>query len=144
MEQAVTPQRSLKSHIKRRFPSIRENSKLIAQFLFTVFIIAIGAWFLKHEKSELGEIKRVLLSSRLQYVILGITVTAIYIGMQGFLYKMAFSSIRSKVPLRLTILLFLKRNLISIFMPAGGVTSLAFFTDDIEKRGTSKTKILFA
>ena len=144
MEQAVTPQRSLKSHIKRRFPSIRENSKLIAQFLFTVFIIAIGAWFLKHEKSELGEIKRVLLSSRLQYVILGITVTAIYIGMQGFLYKMAFSSIRSKVPLRLTILLFLKRNLISVFMPAGGVTSLAFFTDDIEKEGTARTKIIFA
>ncbi len=29
-------------------------------------------------------------------------------------------------------------------MPAGGVTSLAFFTDDIEKEGASKTKIHFA
>jgi len=144
MEQIVSPHRSVKSHIKDIFPSIRENSKLIARFLIAVLFIAVGAWFLKHKQSELGEIKHVLLTARLQYVVLGIAVTIIYIGLQGLMYKMAFSSVRSQVTLGIAVLLFLKRNLISIFMPAGGVTSQAFFSDDIEKKGTSKTKIIFA
>jgi phosphatidylglycerol lysyltransferase len=40
--------------------------------------------------------------------------------------------------------LFLKRNLISVFLPGGGVTSLAFFNQEIERKGVSKTRINFA
>ena len=57
---------------------------------------------------------------------------------------MSFASVGKKVNLSSTIPLFLKRNFISIFMPAGGITSLAFFTDEIESEETSKTKIHFA
>ena len=37
--------------------------------------------------------------------------------------------------------LFLRRNFISVFLPAGGISSLAFFTSKTEKRGVSKTEI---
>ena len=130
--------------LKGRFSYIRENSKLIAQFLIAFLFIAIGAWFIKHEQAELGQIRHVLLSSRWQYVILGIILTVVYIILQGLMYKLSFASVMKKVSLGLTVLLFLKRNLISIFMPAGGITSLAFFTGDIENEGASKTKIHFA
>ncbi|MGE5394541.1 MAG: phosphatidylglycerol lysyltransferase domain-containing protein [Candidatus Saccharibacteria bacterium] len=127
-----------------KFNLIRENRKLITQFIFTVLFIAIATWGIKHEQTEFAQVQKVLFSSRAIYVALGILVTALYISLQGLMYKMAFSSLRKKVPLSATIILFLKRNFISIFIPAGGVTSLAFFSGDIEKRDISKTKIVFA
>jgi phosphatidylglycerol lysyltransferase len=130
--------------IKGKFTLIRENRKLITQFILTILFIGLAAWFVKHERSEFAKVKEVLLSSQLEYILLGLSVTAIYIILQGLMYKFAFSSVQKKIPLPATILLFLKRNFISIFIPAGGVTSLAFFTGDIEKRGVSKTKIHFA
>ncbi len=132
------------SFIKKRLKPIRENSKLIARFLLAVLFIAVGAWFYKHEQPELGKIKHVLLTSRLPYIILGIAVTLVYIVLQGFMYKMSFASVGKKVSISSAILLFLKRNFISVFLPAGGVASLAFFTDEIECEEASKTKIHFA
>lgn len=123
---------------------IRQNSKLIAKFLLAILIIAVGAWFFKHQETEMGQIKYVLLSSRIKYILLGTFLTVIYIILQGEMYKMAFASVNVTVSLQKTVILFLKRNFISIFMPAGGVTSLAFFNDEIEKDGTSGTKIHFA
>jgi phosphatidylglycerol lysyltransferase len=144
MEETKSHRFSLRSLLKDRLDPIRENSKFIATFLLAVLFIAVGAWFFRHEQPELGQIKHVLLTSRLTYIILGIIVTVIYIVLQGFMYKMSFASVRKKVNLSSTILLFLKRNFISIFMPAGGVASLAFFTEEIEGEESSKTKIHFA
>jgi phosphatidylglycerol lysyltransferase len=112
--------------------------------MMAILFIIVGAWFIKHEQTELGDVKRVLLGSRWQYIVLGIFMTGIYLLLQGFMYKMAFASVGKKIPFSLTFLLYLKRNFISIFIPAGGVTSLAFFTREIEKTGISKTKIYFA
>ncbi|MCX6225641.1 MAG: phosphatidylglycerol lysyltransferase domain-containing protein [Bacteroidia bacterium] len=137
-------QGTVKTFITDHFTLVRENRKLITQFILTILFIALGAWFFKHEQPELREVKNVLLGSRLSYVIAGISVTALYIILQGLMYKMAFASVGSEVPLSSAILLFLQRNFISIFIPAGGVTSLAFFSGDIEKQGVSKTKIHFS
>jgi phosphatidylglycerol lysyltransferase len=144
MEETRSHRFSLRSLLKGRLDPIRENSKFIARFLLAILFIAVGAWFFRHEQPELGQIKHVLLTSRLIYIITGIIVTLIYIVLQGFMYKMSFASVKKKVNLTSTIILFLKRNFISIFMPAGGVASLAFFTDEIEGEETSKTKIHFA
>ena len=100
--------------------------------MLAVLFIAVGAWFFRHEQPEPGQIKHVLQTSRLTYLIPGVVVTVIYIALQGFMYKMSFASVRKKVTFSSTVLLFLKRNFISIFMPAGGVASLAFFTDELE------------
>ncbi len=130
--------------LKDRLSPVRENRKFIVTFLLAVLFIAVGAWFFRHEQPELGQIKHVLQTSRLTYLILGVVVTVIYIALQGFMYKMSFASVRKKVAFSSTLLLFLKRNFISIFMPAGGVASLAFFTDELKGEETSKTKIHFA
>jgi phosphatidylglycerol lysyltransferase len=144
MEKAIASRRSLKSLFNERFTLISENRKIIFRFMLAILFIAVGAWFIKHEQAELGDVKRVFLDSHWQYIVLGILITGIYILLQGFMYKMAFASIGKKIPFTLTLLLYLKRNFISIFIPAGGVTSLAFFTGEIEKTGISKTKIHFA
>ena len=119
---------------EKSIPFVRENSKLIAQFFLTALFFGLGIWFLKHERAELAEVKTTLLTSQWQWVVLGILITGIYITLQGLMYVASFSSIQCKVKLRDTIGLFLKRNLISVFLPAGGVSSLAFFTGPLEKK----------
>ena len=46
--------------------------------------------------------------------------------------------------LRVALRMFLKRNLLSVFLPAGGFSSLAFFTGEVESRGASKSQIHLA
>jgi len=130
--------------IRNRFSYVRENSKLIARFLLTALFLTLAVWFFRHQQAELGKIKEVLLASRLQFMAVGLAGSVIYIFLQGYMYKMAFAAVGKKVSTGKTILLFLKRNLIGIFIPAGGVTSLAFFSGDIDNNPESKTKIHFA
>jgi len=125
-------------------PFLRENKKIIIQFIFTLFFFAIGIWFIQHERSELVEVKGVLGTANWVWVLVGVALTAIYILLQGLMYVFAFASTQSKVSLFDSTLLFIKRNLISVFLPAGGVSSLAFFTGAIESKGIKNTKIHFA
>jgi phosphatidylglycerol lysyltransferase len=129
---------------ERARPFLRENRKIILQFIFTVFFLAVGIWFLKHEGAELKEIKKVLITAKWQWVVFGFILTAIYIILQGQMYVYAFATGRNKVSLGNSIVLFIKRNFISIFLPAGGVSSLAFFTGTIESKEIKKTQIHFA
>ena len=128
----------------KSIPFLRENGNLIGQFILTLFFVALGIWFLKHERAELVEVKTVLVTSRWFLVLLGILITIIYILLQGLMYVTSFASVHSKVSLISATTLFLKRNFISVFLPAGGVSSLAFFTGEIEKKGVTKTQIHFA
>ena len=136
---------TLTHHFKEHAnPFLRENKKIILQFIFTLFFFGIGIWFIQHQRSELVAVSDVLKSANWWWVILGLTLTAVYILLQGLMYVFAFASTRSKVSLYDCTVLFIKRNLISIFLPAGGVSSLAFFTGAIENKGIRSTKIHFA
>jgi phosphatidylglycerol lysyltransferase len=128
----------------RRTDLVQGNRKLIIQFILAILFLAIGTWFLMHERIELGEVKNALRASRLTYLLAGILLTGVFIFMQGTMYKMAFATVGTRVPVMSTIVLYLKRNFVSIFLPAGGVTSLAFFTGEIEQTGVSRAKIHFA
>jgi phosphatidylglycerol lysyltransferase len=125
-------------------PFFRENGKMIAQFILTLFFFAIGIWFIKHESAEFVEVKRALISARWQWVVIGVSLTVFYLFLQGQMYVFSFASVRKKVSLFDSTILFIKRNFISIFLPAGGISSLAFFTGTIESKGIKKTKIHFA
>ena len=129
---------------ERSLPFIRENSKMLSQAIFTIFSISIGIWFINHEHTQLVEVKRVLFTADWKYVFAGILLTVVYILLQGMMYVASFASIRHRISLITAVILFLKRNLISIFLPAGGISSLAFFTGEIEKKGITKSQIHFA
>jgi phosphatidylglycerol lysyltransferase len=144
MEESRSHWFSLWSFLKDRLYTKSKSSRFFVTFLLAVLLITVGALFFRHEQPELGQIKHVLLASKLAYIIPGILITLVYIVLQGLMYKMSFASVKVRVSFSPTILLFLKRNFISIFIPAGGVTSLAFFTSEVESEGISKTKIHFA
>jgi len=129
---------------KASFRIISGNSKIIAQFILTFLFIGLAIWFIKHEKAELKDVGQVLTRVHLWWFIAGLMVAAIYILLQGMMYVASFASVGTRVALRDAVILFLKRNFVSVFLPAGGVSSLAFFNRDIEKKGATKTQIFFA
>lgn len=129
---------------EKSFPFIKENGKIIAQFIFTTFFLGIGIWFIKHEQTEFSQVRNVLSTANWLWVIVGIGVTIVLFLLQGLMYKASFASVKSSVSLSDTIVLFLKRNFISVFLPAGGISSLAFFAAPIEKKGVKESQIYFA
>lgn len=128
----------------KTFPFIRENGKIIFQFIFTVFFIGIAIWFFRHEKGELVQVKDLIETSSIHWFLTGLLVTVIYIILQGLMYVSSFSAIDENVSLLDATVLFLKRNFISVFLPAGGVSSLVFFSDTIKGKGVKNSQIQFA
>lgn len=125
-------------------PFIRENYKIIASYIFTLFFIGLGIWYVDHEKVELEQVKYLVITSRWDWITAGVVLSIVYLFVHGLMYKASFSAVGSKVSLGDATMLYLKRNFVSVFLPAGGVSSLAFFSGNIEKKGVSKSQINFA
>jgi phosphatidylglycerol lysyltransferase len=130
--------------LKNTVSLIAEQRKLILQFTLTALFIGLGIWFLHHEETEISTVQHQLANATGTVVLLGIFITFIYILTHSLMYQAAFAALNKKITIKAGLVLFLKRNFVSVFLPAGGVSSLAFFTDEIEKSGVSKTKIHFA
>jgi phosphatidylglycerol lysyltransferase len=136
---------SIRSFFKEKvFIYLNGNRKLIMQFLFTALFIVMAAWFIKHEKTELRNVRDIIFSADLNWIVIGLGLVVFYIFIQSIMYVTSFSSLNIRLRLWDAIILFLKRNFISVFLPAGAVSSLAFFTKDIEKKGITRTQIYFA
>lgn len=126
------------------FIFINENGKLITRFLFTALFIILAAWFIRHEKTELHSVSLILSGASIPWVLTGLFLVIFYIFIQGLMYMTSFASMDIRLKLWPAIILFLKRNFISVFLPAGAVSSLAFFNSEIEKKGFSKSQVYFA
>ncbi len=107
-------------------------------------MIGMAIFFVKNEHLELIDIKNKFRELNLFFVFLGGLGTLIYIFLQGLMYVQSFKALNLSLTLNKAITLFLKRNLISIFLPAGGFSSLVFFSKDIESKQISKSQIYLA
>jgi phosphatidylglycerol lysyltransferase len=119
-------------------------NKFLWQLIFSSFLIGMAVFFIRHENIELYRIKDQLSGSNPWYVALGILLTCVYIVFQGKMYTHSYKAMGINIPLKVAVRLFLKRNFISVFLPAGGFSSLAFFTGEVEKKGASKSQIHLA
>jgi len=129
---------------QKGMPYIRENARIVGQYIFTLFFIALGIWFIRHEETELHQVKIIISTSSWEWLIAGILLAVVYIFLQGLMYVESFAAIGSKVSLDDSVILFLKRNFVSVFLPAGGISSLAFFAGGIESKGVNRSQINFA
>jgi phosphatidylglycerol lysyltransferase len=119
-------------------------NKIFWQLFVAIFMIAMAVFFIRHEHLELIKIKAQLNSSDPVYIFLGIFLTGVYIAAQGLMYVHSFKALNKSLSLALATKLYLKRNLVSVFLPAGGFSSLVFFTRDIEEKGITKSQIHLA
>ena len=139
------PSASVRNFFKEKvFIFLSENAKLITQFLFTALFMVLAAWFIFHQKHELNTVRLVISDANRYWIFAGLGLVIFYIFIQGVMYVTSFASIDIRLKLWDAIILFLKRNFISVFLPAGAVSSLAFFSNEIEKKGITRTQVYFA
>lgn len=137
------------NHDKKTFPGkiaslFKGNSGLILRFALTGLFISLAVWFFNHEKTELHNVSNTIFSARPVWIAAGFILVLIYILLQGMMYVSSFAAVKAKIKLSEAVILFLKRNFISVFIPAGGISSLAFFGKEIEKGGVTRSQVYIA
>ena len=128
----------------KNFLSKLVYNKFFWQFFLAIFMLLMAIFFIRHQHLEVLQIRKQLSNSIASYIVIGIALTVIYILAQAQMYIYSFRALHKKISLFTALILFLKRNLVSLFLPAGGFTSLAFFTNELEANGISKSKIYLA
>lgn len=110
-----------------------QASLALLSILFLIF-------FIRNERFELVQIRATISKANIGYVGLGLSVVVLYLLLQAWLYVWSFSSLGQKLSFKTALLLFLKRNLVGVFVPGGTLSSLAFFNKDLDKHQLSKTQ----
>lgn len=125
--------------------SIKKNWKLTLQIGLGILSLALAIFFIQHERTELTQVKTVLMQAKPYWLVSGLFLVFLFVAVQGWMYQQSFKAVQRKIPFKVGMLLYLKRNFISIFIPAGTLTNVLFFNKDIEeKQDIEKIQIYYA
>ncbi|HQC07276.1 MAG TPA: lysylphosphatidylglycerol synthase domain-containing protein, partial [Kaistella chaponensis] len=75
------------------------------------------------------------------WIAVGIFLTAIYVLLQSLMYMTSFRAVGVSLKLTDALELFLKRNFLSVFLPAGGISSLAYTPRQLQRKDYDKNAI---
>jgi len=117
------------------------SKKLHLKEVIAVLFILVAIYFFRKEREELRSIIPALKQSDWRYIVLGVVVTCIYIIFQSGMYVYSFATVKSKLSWKLAIELYLKRNFLSVFLPAGGITALAYMPNSLRASAVHKRAI---
>lgn len=92
-----------------------------------------GLYFLWCEGVPLAAVRNALGQSDRSWLFPGILLSVVYIGLHGAMYRQSFKALGLQVGLGAMVRLFLKRNLVSVFLPAGFLSSQAFFSREVAR-----------
>ena len=122
------------------------KSKLYLSEITGLLLLILAIYFIRSQGEELKNVSTLIRSGNSFWLITGVALTAVYIWLQALMYQASFRALQLRLSLRNAAVLFLKRNLISIFLPGGSITSLAFFTKDLQEETSEedRTRIHFA
>ncbi|HVB03107.1 MAG TPA: phosphatidylglycerol lysyltransferase domain-containing protein [Chitinophagaceae bacterium] len=112
--------------------------------ILSLFFICIGFYFFRRERMEIQQVSGVLSHISSWWILSGTALAILYILLQSLMYVTSFAAVGARITLAGAVEIYLKRNLIGIFLPAGGVTSQTFFKSIAEKQQISNTKINLA
>lgn len=107
--------------------------KLYWSELTGLLLLILAIYFIRSQGDELDNVGTYIRRGNPFWLFTGTVVTLVYIALQALMYQSSFRTVRLHLDLWKSTLLFLKRNLISIFLPGGSITSLVFFTKDIQR-----------
>lgn len=115
---------------KLNFPSAK---KTLAIGLALIMLVC-GVQFFFSEGLHLGEVGQALDGSDRRWLYFGALLSLLYVLLHGLMYQDAFRALGRQVQLGTMTQLYIKRNFISVFLPAGFLASQAFFTEEIARR----------
>ncbi len=117
------------------------SPKIYWREILAALMILLAFIFFGSERKELLQIIPNIEHADARWLLAGIGVTFLYVLFQSGMYVSSFSSIGLLLKWVDAIELFLKRNFLSIFLPAGGVSSLAYTPMQLRKRGFNKPQV---
>jgi phosphatidylglycerol lysyltransferase len=112
--------------------------------ILSVFVLLLAVYFFRSQEEEIKSIIPRLKSARIEWVIPGVLTTIVYVLLQAWLYIKSFNSVGAKLSLGDAMELFLKRNLLSVFLPVGAVASLAYTPLRLQKKKVNSAQGLQA
>ena len=125
--------------------TITQNRKLIIQMSLGFLFLALGVFFIHEQRGELIHVRESLASAHIGWVALALVLVVVFVWVQGWMYVVSYAALRQKIGLYTAMTLYLKRNLISIFLPAGVITNLLFFNKSLERtEGVTKAQSYLA
>jgi len=115
--------------------------KLHWKELLALLFILVAIYFFRQQRRELTNLGSSLQHTDKWWLTVGIVGTGIYILLQSALYVYSFLAVEGKISWMSSIELFLKRNVIAVFLPAGGITALAYLPANIRKTQVHKQQV---
>jgi len=115
--------------------------KLHWKELLALFFILLAIFFFRQQRYELRNLIPAIEAADSFWFWCGVLVTIVYTFLQAGLYVFSFATVNGKIKWINAIELFVKRNLISVFLPAGGISSLAYLPKTIRKEQVNKQQV---
>jgi len=112
--------------------------KLHLKEVLAIVFILVGIYFFRQQRNELKSIIPAIEKSNWHWITAGFILTMVYVLLQETMYVFSFATVKSKLPWLLATELFLKRNFLSVFLPAGGMTSLAYMPGSLRRSDIHK------
>lgn len=128
--------------MKMNIPS--KTIRTIGSILLSLLMLGIGLDFMLHEGVKLGQVKETLVKVTPGWLYLGMAFSLAYIWLHGLMYRQSFRVLGIQVSTGSMVKLFLKRNFVSVFLPAGFLSSQAFFSQEVIRTERVKERELFA
>jgi phosphatidylglycerol lysyltransferase len=128
----------------KAIPSITIKSiqpKLYWREVLAILMMLIAIFFFRSERKELGDILPNLRQANPLWLLVSLLFTFATMIFQGGMYRKSFAAIGLSLYWVYAVVLFLKRNLVSVFLPAGGISSLAYSPSQLRKSGFNKLQV---
>lgn len=126
------------------FPLIsfqKKLSKIRWQELLAVLSLFLAFVFFRSERKEMSSIFPQLQQAKPFWIFAGIVLTFGYVSLQSWMYMASFRAVGAQLHFLEGVELFLKRNFLSVFLPAGGISSLAFTPRQLQRKDYDKNSI---
>ncbi|HEV7620630.1 MAG TPA: phosphatidylglycerol lysyltransferase domain-containing protein, partial [Flavisolibacter sp.] len=117
------------------------SKKIYWREILACLLLFIGIYFLRQQRHEVSAIFPYLRSANKWWLFAATAVTVIFIFLQSGMYVSSFYAVNTRLKWKYAIELFLKRNLLGVFLPGGGVSALAYTPVNIRRSIPEKIKI---
>ena len=104
-------------------------------------MLVFAVVFVREQHLEVKDIFEHLQNADWIWIAIGLLFTIGLIIAHASIYYFSFKAIHQTIKFQYFVPLFLKRNLVSVLLPAGGFTSLSFFNSRLIKEGANKAQI---
>lgn len=109
--------------------------------ILAVFMLLLAIIFFRSERRELSAIIPHIRQANPLLLSIAFIITICSVIFQGGIYRKSFAAIDLVLKWKHAVILYLKRNFLSVFLPAGGVSALAYSPSQIRKEGFSRMQV---